>query len=200
MSATAAGAENNHNHSDHNDLRDRVRGVISANVEAAYRVILGSALAKKAGAKEPVTRCPFHDDTAGSLCSTDIAPCHCSYGPLRHPCILSDEYQTRVKLGRGRPCYPESIETVAERGRHAPKHQARARTYMDPASAQDRRLFYDGRSEFAHIYPAFLRAIVVAHGPDGIRALSPHQSHDLVGRFGLQVWKVPVLTASPSSV
>src|SRR5262245_34192552 len=41
------------------------------------------------------------------------------------PCILSDESQTREKLRRGRPCSPESVETVAERGRHAPKRQVR---------------------------------------------------------------------------
>src|SRR5580693_650010 len=52
------------------------------------------------------------------------------------PCILSDESQTREKLRRGRPFSPESIETVAERGRHAPKRQVRARTVARDSQAR----------------------------------------------------------------
>ena len=49
---------------------------------------------------------------------------------------MSDESQTREKLRRGRPCSPESIETVAERGRHAPKRQVRARTVARDSQAR----------------------------------------------------------------
>src|ERR1700731_2656977 len=52
------------------------------------------------------------------------------------PCILSDESQTREKLRRGRPFSPESLETVAEQGRHAPKRQVRARTVARDSQAR----------------------------------------------------------------
>ncbi len=64
MMSAAAGTQGNHND---DDLRDRVRDAIGANVEAAYGAVLGSPLVRKAGAKEPVARCPFHDDTHASL-------------------------------------------------------------------------------------------------------------------------------------
>jgi putative DNA primase/helicase len=49
------------------DLHDRVREVIAANVAPAYEAVLGSALVKEGGSKEPVARCPFHHDAHPSL-------------------------------------------------------------------------------------------------------------------------------------
>jgi hypothetical protein len=51
-------------------------------------------------------------------------------------CILSDESPTREKLRRGRPFSPESLETVAEQGRHAPKRQVRAGTVARDSQAR----------------------------------------------------------------
>jgi hypothetical protein len=48
-------------------LADEVRAEIRRNPQLAYEGVLGASLTRKAGSREPVARCPLHDDTRPSL-------------------------------------------------------------------------------------------------------------------------------------
>jgi hypothetical protein len=51
----------------HHGLADEVRAAIRSNPQVAFEGVLGASLTRKPGSKEPVARCPFHDDTRPSL-------------------------------------------------------------------------------------------------------------------------------------
>src|SRR5271155_4011864 len=48
---------------DSRTLADRVRDEIRRNPRHAYQAVLGVELASAAGCKEPIARCPLHEDT-----------------------------------------------------------------------------------------------------------------------------------------
>jgi putative DNA primase/helicase len=57
---------------------DSIRAAVSANPQRAFEAILGESLTRKAGSKEPVAHCHFHEDTRPSLrCNLDKATWYC---------------------------------------------------------------------------------------------------------------------------
>ncbi len=66
---STAGASHNGGHaeSDGRGLTDEVRDAIRSNPQRAFEGVLGAALTHKPGSREPVARCPLHDDSRPSL-------------------------------------------------------------------------------------------------------------------------------------
>jgi len=62
-STSRNGANPNNSHG----LGDDVRAAIRSNPQLAYEGVLGAALIRKPGSREPVARCPLHDDGRPSL-------------------------------------------------------------------------------------------------------------------------------------
>jgi DNA primase len=63
----AGGAQTALSPSNTHGLADEVRAAIGSNPQRAFEEVLGASLIRKPGSKEPVARCPFHDDRRPSL-------------------------------------------------------------------------------------------------------------------------------------